>query len=198
MDRDQPGELVDQPLDPAGRQVGRDPLFEHREPQLLQPDGVRAQAGVTGPAQGRAPPQGQRRTEEAGRLLVASRARRLPSLLHEPLEDVLVQGVGWDLRQIAHAMRGDDLGEARAVEGPAQRGDIGLQHATGGRRRVLLPDRLHQPLDADRAAGVEEQGGEQGARLGAPESDLPPVVPHLDRAQEPELHRFPPTGFGGP
>ena len=86
---------------PAG-QVGVDPLLGGRQPGFLQ-------AGRFGPGDGpvghvgqrRAPPQGQRFAQRAGRLIRRTAARLLPCRLYERLEAGCVQAVGRHLGEVA-------------------------------------------------------------------------------------------------
>ncbi len=80
--------------------------------------------------------------------------------------------------------------------GAAQRRDVHLEGLPRLRRRLLAPDEVDEPVHRDDLAAVEGEHGEDPAGLGGQGRDRgSAVVVHLDRAEYPELHRAPSTGW---
>ena len=142
-------------------------LLEAAEPQLLQPADLGLREALAGELrERRATPQRQRLVELALGL--------------ERLEAVEVELAGLDAQQVAGRPRLDPL----AAEELAQVGDVDLQRLVDGRRRVLLPQRVDQPVSRDDAIGVEQQQGQQRALLEAAHLERPPIRVHLKRAED--------------
>ena len=58
-----------------------------------------------------------------------------------------------------------------------------------GVRDVLAPEVVDEPVDRDDLAGADQQRREQDALLPARDGDPISAVPHLERAEDAELHR---------
>src|SRR5207247_535818 len=111
----------------------------------------------------------------------------------EPLEPRKVDLLRGDLKRVARPAGEEPL----TPEQLAQLGDIDVNCRRRRRWGVLAPERVDEPVDRHGAIRVEEQHGEQGALLRTTESDGTSVAAHLERSENPELHRLPldcPTG----
>ena len=79
--------------------------------------------------------------------------------------------------------------ERNVDEQAAELGDLGLQRVGGSAGRRLTPQQIGQSIGGDGLAGAQQQGGQEGAKLAAPQLDgVPPVVENLERSQHPEFH----------
>src|SRR5258706_10630933 len=86
--------------------------------------------------------------------------------------------------QVAAGLRDD----AVSAESLAQLRDVHLQRLAGGRRRLVPPQRVDQPLARDGAVRLEQEPREQRALLLPAQLERAPVVDHLERAEETEVH----------
>ena len=100
----------------------------------------------------------------------------------EPLEAQRVDRRRVDLQLVAAPVR-HDLRRALAGQEPAQLGDVLLHHLRGGRRRLLAPEPLDQPLDRDGRVGAQRQHREHRALLRASELERTVVQVYVDGAQ---------------
>jgi hypothetical protein len=115
------------------------------------PPGVRTQI-----LQDLAPPQGQRRAEQAdgpGRLVGVQGGGPLRRQLPEARR---VQRTGLQHQAVARHLTSQQLVAGRA-EGAAQSGDVGLQRRRRGVRQVLAPHRAEQHVDAHDAPLAQQQ-----------------------------------------
>ena len=132
-----------------------------------------------------------------GKALVAKVGQRRPSperqrlhqlaLLLQTPEAVEIQLVLAHLQQVTRRPGLYPL----LPEQLAQPRDVDLERFLCRLRRVVLPQRVDQPVIRDNVVGIEEQHGEQGALLGTAEIDGLPIRKHLQRAEDPELHSPP-------
>ncbi len=166
------------------RQVGLDPVLQAGEPQLLQPHalGERERLGELG-QRGPAPDVERLAQALGGRLRVAAQQRRAAAPA-QGLEAVQVDRVGLDLERVAASPRAQHAVRQHL----AQLRDVDLDHLGRRLRRGLAPQLVDQRLDGDRAVGVQEQAGQQSARLAAAESERRRVGACLERTQQPEVH----------
>jgi hypothetical protein len=127
-------------------EVRADPLFQGREPPLVQGLGGRGQCRAAQPVQRRAAPQGQRRTDVGG---------------HQPVELRQVEPAPRQVeRETGPAGRDHLVRSARRDQVTAQRRGRVADLPGGRRGRVGVPHGGGQLVDAHHAAGVEQQRGE--------------------------------------
>jgi hypothetical protein len=115
----------------------------------------------------------------------------LTPLLDQPLEAADVHLVGADVEPVA--MGGGHEHARRALlplrlERLAQGGDLGAQRARRLLRRGLPPERGGETVGRDHLVRVQQQGAEQGSLPGTPQGEPVLPVPHLEGAENPELH----------
>src|SRR5215216_687835 len=102
----------------------------------------------------------------------------------KPPELVEVEPVAIDLHRVAGWPRLEDAGAQHLTEAR----DVNLEHLRGGRGHALAPEIIDQALTGDGAARVQQQVGQQGALLRAPEPDrVPLVVFGFHWPEDPEL-----------
>ena len=63
-----------------------------------------------------------------------------------------------------------------------------LERGVRGRRWVVTPDAVHEPVERGDTVGVEQQKAEHRPAPRAAEGHDALAVAHLQRAQDPELH----------
>ena len=78
----------------------------------------------------------------------------------------------------------------------AQPRDGGAQRDLRAVPFVVGPERVHQAVDRDHEATVDEQAGDEGARLGAADVDDLSVPDDLDRAEDADLEAGAPSVGG--
>ena len=179
-------ELGDELVVPAQGQVGVDPQLEGCEPDLLEPsDGCLREAFVREVHERRASPERQRFPEPLRRVGRQPAPEQAPSLVHQVLEAMEIEGVRLDPEDVARRPRRQHVGEKRLAEAR----DVDAQRAGGDRGRVLAPELVDQLVAGHDLVGVQEEHGQERARLGAAERYLAAFVPRLERSQDPELHR---------
>ena len=79
-------------------------------------------------------------------------------------------------------------GSTLRLEGPPEVRHVGLQRARRPLGGLVAPHQLDQAVSGDRAADLEEEGGEHGALLATAEVHLGVAVSHHQSAEEVELH----------
>ena len=155
---------------PAGTEILLDALLEAGEPEVVEAGELRpGEAPVGELGERRATPEGKRLAGPAACLQIA-----------EPRE---IELVWFDGKQVAGRTRpqpllADQLPEAR---------DVHLQGLLRRVRRVVLPERVDQPVTGDDGVRVEEQRGQQRTLLGTAEVERLPVGDDLQRTEDPEL-----------
>ncbi len=168
-------------------QVGLDAADGRGQAHVLEPRGRggRERARARHARQRRAPPQRERLAEElpgAAGLAGAQRARALAS---QPLEAVGVDVGGLEREPVAARRLGH---ERRVAQRPPQPRHERLQRMDFVGGHVLLPDRVDQPAERDRASGVEREPHEQRLQPGPADLDRAVAVGDLERSQEPHAH----------
>ena len=91
------------------------------------------------------------------------------------------------MQPVADAARLDPLGAERAAE-PVH---VDLQRLLRGRRRILAPHRIDEPVARHDFARLQEERREQRALLRSPEWERASVDEDRDRPEHPELDRPP-------
>ena len=135
----------------------------------------------------RAPPQPQRLAQNGASLLGLACRERLTALRHQALEPLRVELALPHPEPVARPARDDQV---RIVERLAQPRDVALHPLPRAGRRVLAPQRERQLLGADRLVGVQDEHGQQRARLDAAERHRMVFGTHLERTEDRELHRW--------
>ena len=169
----------------AQHQVRSGAGFDRHQGQLVQlrPFGV-GEAGVGEFGQRLAPPQAERLAQRGRRQRHLALLRQPPSLRHQLLEADDVDLIGTDGEGIA-GFGSDD--RARS-QGAAQLADLGLQRVSRVRRLPVTPQRVDQPVGADRLAAMQRQQGQQRPLLGAADSERHAPVRCLELAEQPHVH----------
>ncbi len=177
--------LVDQRAQPADRlavapgvEVVLERQLGRRQMQLLEPAHLRGRERLLEHAgeRGSVPER-----ERLARQLTTG-AVAVGGMGHEPLEPQRVDRRRVDLQLVAASV-GRDPRRAILGQQPAQLGDVLLHHLRGGRRRLLAPEPLDQPLDRDGRVRAQRQHREHGALLRASELERTVVQVYVDGAQ---------------
>lgn len=164
-------------------QLGLVPVLGGAQVQFGQPVGVDA---------------GERRAAHIGQRLTAPQRRGLVQQLRGPVRVTGGEGLPAGRGEGGEAVGVDVVrfdGEPVAGRAEldrqrlAQPGHLRLQRVAGAGRRMRAVEAVDQPFDADRAARLEQQHGQQGPQAGAAEGDRPPVgVLRPERTQDAEPH----------
>src|SRR6266545_5120692 len=178
-------QLADELAVAAPREVGVQPVLQHGDPQLREPEQLAL---------------GERLVAEVGKRVAAPQRQCLaqprrpllglvgpPRRHHQRLEAGQVQLAGIDPQPIAGRVGPDPL----RAEQLAQRGDVAVQRRRGAGRRRLPPERLDEPVGADHLVPVQEQHRQQGALLRPPRGEVAVAVEDLERTEDRELHCTP-------
>ena len=178
-------QLCDQLVVAPEREVGLDPQLDRRQPDLLQTSDRRLGEALVGEVGERgAPPQRQRLAQPLRGVGRQAAGAQTPRLVHQPFELVEIEIVGLDPDQVARRPRGQHVLRKRLAKSRYMH----VKRLVGALRRVLAPELVDQPVGGDDVVGMEQKHREKRARLGTAEGDLAAFVPHLERAQDPELH----------
>ena len=179
-----PGEPVVAPED----EVRVDPELDCCEPDLLESgDGRLGEALVSEVRESRAAPQRQRLTQPLRRVGREAASKHAPPLLHQALEAVEIEAVRLDPNHVAGRSGRQHVGRKRL----AKSRDVDPQCRRRALGRVLAPELVDQPISGNHLVRVEQEDGKQRTRLAAGQRNLAAPVPHLERSQDPELHRLP-------
>ena len=182
-------QLSDEPLVTAHGQLGVDARLRGGEAELFQPPGLRpGERLVPHLAVGGAPPDLQRLGQPAGRLTGTT-----PGEVQTPLADQLFEPVGVghlrrDVEEVPRCARDDEvLGCAGVAQALAHTRDRRAQGDLGAGPVVGAPQRVHQPVDRDGEAAVDEEAGDQCSGLHAPDVGDPVVPRQFQRAEDTDL-----------
>src|SRR6266536_4789025 len=101
-----------------------------------------------------------------------------------------VELVGPDLQHVAGRPGDEQLlgGPVSAAEQLAQPRDVAVERRRRGLRRLFAPELLDQPVAGDDLVRVQQQEREERASLLSTELQGSTVIPHLEWAEQPELH----------
>ena len=182
----------------ADGQLGLCPGLEHAEPHLLEPrDRSRGEGLAAHVAESRPPPQTERRP------ILCRRSSDVPRLkgighLDERFEALGIEGISPDLELITGRASEERRRSLPVVaEDPSEPRDEDVDHLRRAGWRVSPPQIDHESLGRNRPVRVQDQVGEQRARLRAAHRDRPIVHPDLDRPKDAELDMAVPTGRNG-
>jgi len=115
-------------------------------------------------------------------------ARRVGAVQEGRDIDVLLR----DVEDVAGGPADDrSAGGAPVTQDAAQVGDVGLEAGGDARRRVVAPDRRHEPVGGHDASAGEQQHREDRPLLGRPEVDPRLSLHHLEGAQHAVVHGVP-------
>jgi hypothetical protein len=99
-----------------------------------------------------------------------SRGHSLPGRRHQLLEDGTVDVVVADQQRVSAPPGDQHCGTVRP-ERPPQTHGMAADPAGRGSRRPVRPDLRHEPVDADRAAGLGDKNGKHQPTLARPIDD---------------------------
>jgi hypothetical protein len=128
-------------------------------------------------------PQRQRVGERGALLLGVPGGRRPSRLRGERREPLEVEAARRDLDAVAVRF-GPDAAGPEQVPDPHH---VLLDGAARIRGCCAVPQRRDQLVDADGAAGLQQQRGQHDPQLARPDPHLVPVDEHFERSQHPEL-----------
>jgi hypothetical protein len=169
----EPLELAHERRLPALREILLDALLEAGKPELLEAGDLRLGEALIGKL-------GQRRPAPERECLARA-------LLGQALEAIEIELALGDPQAVARCLRR----EAILAERSAQLRDVHLKRLLGRLRRCLLPDGVDQAVGGDDLVRVQEQNRKQGALLRPAQIELPPVLEHLEGAEDQKLHSAP-------
>jgi hypothetical protein len=165
----------------AAGELGVEPLLVRGEPQLVQPGDLGlSERLVRQVGERRPPPQ----IESVAQQLRRRRGSCAAGLGDELLEALEVELTRLEAQDVAGRARDDHT----RSELPAQLGDEDVDALDDRRGRRLAPELVDQPLGRDHLVRVQEQDGEQRARLDAAERQHAAVGTDLERPEDRELH----------
>ena len=190
---DQCLELADQLAVVAERQLGLVQVLQRGQPQILQAGRLaRDERLLAEPRKRRAAPQRERRLERRGGALRVACRELAPALSDEPLEVVRIQPIGIQPQLIA-VLAGNDGGAptiaGAGVERFAQARHVYLQRLRRGRRRMLSPQLVDQPLHRKRLVGVQQEQRQQRPLLVPRGRHVATLIEGLQRTEDAEVHQ---------
>ena len=185
---DERAQLSDQLDVTTEREVGLDPLFERRQPDLLQPsDGDLRERFVVEVGQRRAAPQREGIAQKLARLPGIARCAGESCLLAQSLEPAQVELIGRQADQVAGRAGLDRILRSERLP---QLGDLPLNLRDGRDRRRAGIQVIRESLDRDDAVRAQEQDGERRALLGPAEANGAAIADDLERPKDPELEHL--------
>ena len=180
---DQRLELADQARVAAEREVGLDPLLERRQPELLEPAGLDPRERLLAELGQRRPaPEGERLAQQARRAAGVGVAR----LGDEPLEAPAGRPPPARPRAGSPAAASRASRPAAACAAARRRPGRALTAVSGG----VSPH--SSSISRSRATtrfAFSSSSASSARCFGAPSAKRPVAVPHLQRPEQPELHR---------
>lgn len=170
------GELRNRGRMAAGSELGAEPVLEDRGAQLGEPVALRGGKRAREAPQRLAPPAGQR----------APQVRRRPVRCGETT--LHLRGIEL-CRGTSEPVPPRFRGEQARAQCTAEPTDIGADEARAGRRRLIAPDVLDDPLWRHDLPLPQQQRCEHGALANRAERKLLAAPPGADRSQNLEPHR---------
>ena len=157
--------------------------------EVVEPSDLGAGRGdVAHVPQRRTPPQIERLGQLRHRARRITGHDRLSGQDHEPLESLRVELIGLDAQHVAVRPGGQSgAGRVRVaieLEGLAEPADVHAQRGGGTRRRVALPELLHELFGADRAIWANREECKELAGFFAAHLHRRAVVTNLDRTED--------------
>jgi len=187
-------ELADDVRVTAEGEIGLEPFFRCRQPELLQPHLLAvSEVGAVEICQRRPAPKGKPFPELLGRALGISGGERRSARANEPLEAEEVELVRIDVDHVAGRPRDEQrtaFGASGRFEDLAQLRDMDLQGGRRGLRRPIAPEPLDETVARDDFVRVQEKHAQQRALLRAAEPKRPAVGFGLEGPKYAELHGF--------
>ncbi len=182
---DEPLQLENDLVLAAELELGLNPLFDHRQTQLIEPGRLLAGERVVAEVGQRLATEESERLPELFRTGDAALGRRLSREAFEPTDVHRVPGR--QPQEVAGVLRFDPLG----AEPLPQCGDMAMERRLRRFRRALPPERLDAIVGGDDLVSVKQQEREQRAVLPSRRGQIDAVGLHLEPAQQPELHFVP-------
>jgi hypothetical protein len=108
------------------------------------------------------------------------------ALCLQPLEARQIQLVGLHAKHVAAGLRL----QAILAELLAQLRDVDLKRLDGRFGRLLLPERVDQPVAGDDPVGLDQEQGQERSVLLPAQIERPAVREHLKRAEDAKVHRY--------
>ena len=178
----------------AEGQLGVEAVFHDGGPALLESHDHRLDRDLAGqPGEGRAPPEGEGFVEAVEGGGDVARLGRPATLLGQRLEAEHVDGVALDPQEVAGRLRRQDPGRAPGgaarFQSAPKAGDVALEGAEGGGRRLVAPHAGDEAIDGHHPARFEHQVGQHGPLLGAAELERVAVAEDLERTEQAERER---------
>jgi hypothetical protein len=183
---DEPAQLRDELGVTAGSGIGLDARLQRGELLLLEPRDLGRRERLVGEVGERgAAPHLLRFAQDRRGFLRLPRGQRPAAALHEVIEAVGVELAALDAQPVAGRGRRQDALPERL----AQPGDVDLDLLGRTRRCVLAEQRDREPLGAYRLVRMQQEDGEDGARLRTPERNDTVLVAYFKWTKDPEVHR---------
>ena len=170
----------------AERELGFEPQLDRGQAQLLEPRGLVAREGVVAEVGQRRPaPERERLAASTSAACSASPSPSSRRARPSSSSNVSRSSVpALDAKRVARRPR---LDHTRA-ERLAQLRDVHLNRLDRRRRRPLAPEQADDRRGRDELAPAQQQQREHRPLPRRAHRQLPAVLPHRERAQNPELH----------
>jgi hypothetical protein len=172
---------------PPGGEMGLGPRLQRRQALLLEPRDLRLGERLERQLRQRRPtPQRERLVQDDDRTRRLVSRHRAACRRHAALEALGVELVGAHAEPVARRSRGDRV---RVAEHLAQPRHVDPDRLRRAGRRVLAPQRQREAVGAHRLVRMQEQHREHRARPDAAQRHDTGRVGHLERSEDPEVHR---------
>jgi hypothetical protein len=119
------------------------------------------------------------------------------SLGHSPsplldllLEDLEIELVGLNPKEIPRRTSHEDITSSISSRSKrlAHLRDVHLEGMPGRSESTFSPQRIDQAIGGYHLIGMQEEDGEESPLLRSSKGECLPLLPHLERAEDPELH----------